>query len=146
MPAKGAAKRHPPAVQRAIVPAASDHSAVGAAPTSQHCPTAGAKGGLFCGPASTTGWTSASSRVSASLCVTSFCACAAASRGSWKRAVVGRSVIGAFLSGHRDNQRRRQREIAPLADGERRARRKRRKRRRIEGKRCPAARKSAVKG
>src|SRR3546814_13294412 len=63
MPAKGAAKRHPPAVQRAIVPAASDHSAVGAAPTSQHCPTAGAKGGLFCGPASTTGWPSATSRV-----------------------------------------------------------------------------------
>src|SRR3546814_5896704 len=49
---------------------------VAAASTIQHCPTAGLAGGVASGPASIAAWTSASSKVSASLCVTSFCACA----------------------------------------------------------------------
>lgn len=87
-PIGNSTNRHPAALHVASRWACPLHWPVGAAPTSQHCPVAGERGGAFCGAASVSGAIRLSIISSASLCVTSFCACPAAMSGRPSRALV----------------------------------------------------------
>ena len=92
-PCGSAENRQPALVQHANAWALPSHAPTGEAPTNQHCPGVGVAGGVLTSAASATGNRSASTLVSASLCVISFCACPAASNGSFKRSLVNASAI-----------------------------------------------------
>ena len=119
-PCGSVANRHPALVHSASACAFPVHSPVGAAPTNQHCPGAGAAGGAFCSTDSATGNSSASIKVNASLWVISFCACPATSNGKAKRAVVNESGISISLMINSDcdgqSQGRRVARFASLAN------------------------------